>query len=308
MGLPQCEYIDEYASRPPLDSPLKFDQSRFLDVSVHSMTMQDLHDAIGQEIFQNRKTLIANHNMHSLYLWHKERSEQADGSLQRFYRRAKWTVIDGMPLVGLARLHGFPVKREHRIAYNYSLRYLFQLARLEGWRIYYLGSSEFVSTRGGIVLRDEFPGLQLRTRHGYFSKEKDGPESEAVLKDIASFRPHILLVGMGMPIQETWIEENFDALRSNVIMNSGATLDYMAGTLPLPPEWVGQIGFEWLYRLINEPSRLGARYLAEPWSILGSVVRARLARSRSSTLRPQPFSPKKPASAILEHLRKSPTA
>ncbi len=289
MGLPQREYVSEYFSNPRADEPLQFDLSRFFEISVHSMTMQDLHDAIEQSINGDEKVLIANHNMHSLYLWHKERSLYVEGTLQRFYKRAKWTYIDGMPIVALAKLHGFQVRREHRVAYNYSLPYLLQLAVSEGWRIYYLGSTEFSSAKGGVILREEFPGLQLRTRHGYFKRDKGSTESEAVLADIASFRPHILMVGMGMPIQETWIEENFDGIQANVIMNSGAALDYIAGTLPLPPEWVGRIGFEWLYRLVNEPVRLGSRYLAEPWFILGSVLKHRLARLKVTRFLFSPF-------------------
>ena len=51
-------------------------------------------------------------------------------------------------------------------------------------------------------------------------------------------------------------------------------MDYVAGVLPTPPRWVGQIGFEWLYRLLNEPGRLWRRYLVEPWFLAWLKVQA----------------------------------
>lgn len=81
-----------------------------------------------------------------------------------------------------------------------------------------------------------------------------------------------------MPHQEQWIEENFDSLSANVIMHTGAALDYIAQALPTPPKWVGNSGMEWGYRLFNEPGRLGFRYLAEPWLILRNVLQTRLCR------------------------------
>lgn len=59
----------------------------------------------------------------------------------------------------------------------------------------------------------------------------------------------------------------------NVILTAGACMDYVAGALPTPPRWMGQLGLEWLFRLLAEPGRLWRRYLLEPWFILGLVVR-----------------------------------
>jgi N-acetylglucosaminyldiphosphoundecaprenol N-acetyl-beta-D-mannosaminyltransferase len=93
-----------------------------------------------------------------------------------------------------------------------------------------------------------------------------------VIVDINAYAPHILMVGMGMPRQELWILENRHDLRVNVIMPSGAIMDYIAGALPTPPRWLGPLGLEWCYRLLAEPARLSRRYMLEPWFVLGKMA------------------------------------
>jgi N-acetylglucosaminyldiphosphoundecaprenol N-acetyl-beta-D-mannosaminyltransferase len=116
-------------------------------------------------------------------------------------------------------------------------------------------------------LREQYPGLELRTHHGYF--ETQGAENEAVLLDIRSYAPDVLMVGMGMPRQEAWVSENIDCIDARTIFSCcGCTMDYIAGKVSSCPRWLGNIGFEWLYRLGVEPARLWYRYLVEPWFIL----------------------------------------
>jgi N-acetylglucosaminyldiphosphoundecaprenol N-acetyl-beta-D-mannosaminyltransferase len=77
------------------------------------------------------------------------------------------------------------------------------------------------------------------------------------------------MVGMGMPRQEYWTQENFQQREAQVILSStGAALEYIAGAAPTPPRWAGRIGLEWMFRLAHEPRRLFSRYLIEPWYIL----------------------------------------
>ena len=82
-----------------------------------------------------------------------------------------------------------------------------------------------------------------------------------------------------MPLQEHWILDNLNQIEANVILTAGACFDYIAGVVPSPPRWMGQIGLEWLSRLASEPRRLWKRYLLEPWYILALVFKELLHRS-----------------------------
>jgi UDP-N-acetyl-D-mannosaminuronic acid transferase (WecB/TagA/CpsF family) len=87
---------------------------------------------------------------------------------------------------------------------------------------------------------------------------------------------------MGMPRQEAWINENWKQILARTIFCSGCTMDYIAGIIPSCPRWLGNSGFEWLYRLGAEPGRLWKRYLVEPWFVLGHLLSGRFSRSRMS--------------------------
>jgi len=94
---------------------------------------------------------------------------------------------------------------------------------------------------------------------------------------------------MGMPRQEYWISNNFSDLTANIILPSGAAIDYIAGVVPTPPRWSGKIGLEWLFRFVVEPKRLAYRYLIEPFFVLrllGVEVFSRLKRMGESLYNP----------------------
>jgi N-acetylglucosaminyldiphosphoundecaprenol N-acetyl-beta-D-mannosaminyltransferase len=133
-----------------------------------------------------------------------------------------------------------------------------------------VGGRPGVGEKAAAVLREAAPGLDIQTHHGYF--DVTGPDNDAVLRTIARYGPHILMVGMGMPRQESWIMDNFHALDTHVILNSGACFDFVAGVVPMPPRWLGRVGLEWLYRLMSEPKRLWKRYLVEPFYLTGLVA------------------------------------
>lgn len=67
--------------------------------------------------------------------------------------------------------------------------------------------------------------------------------------------------------------ENLDSLAANAIITSGATMDFLAGEVPVPPRWAGPLGLYGVSRLLNEPGRLWKRYLIEPWFVLGLFIR-----------------------------------
>jgi N-acetylglucosaminyldiphosphoundecaprenol N-acetyl-beta-D-mannosaminyltransferase len=134
-------------------------------------------------------------------------------------------------------------------------------------------------------LESRFPELRMETRHGHFDPDPKGAQSRQVVETINRYRPGILMVGMGMPLQEHWIIDHLEQLDADVILNVGAYIDYIAGVIPTPPRWMGRVGLEWLYRLASEPRRLWRRYLLEPWFLSGIIAREALQRAAALVLR-----------------------
>lgn len=240
--------------------------SSFLGVTVHRATMRQLSQSVQGAIGAGRRMIIANHNLHSLYLFHR------DPQFREIYEIADLVHADGMSMVLLSALTGAPLAREHRTTYVDWMPDLVALAAANRWRLFYVGSKPGVAAQGAARLRQKWPGLEIETEHGYFDAARMSPENRRILRRIQEYRPHILLVGMGMPRQERWIAENFSELPANVILPAGAAIDYIAGAVATPPRWTGRLGVEWLFRFLSEPRRLARRYFIEPWFIAWLVV------------------------------------
>jgi N-acetylglucosaminyldiphosphoundecaprenol N-acetyl-beta-D-mannosaminyltransferase len=243
------------------------DTVSFLGVTLQPKSLQQLNVLVEQGIRERRKWIITNHNLHSLYLFHRH------ARLREFYSCVHWIHIDGMPLVALGRLYGYPLERKQRVTLADWLCPLMELAADRGWRVFYLGSSKACAEKGMAQLRKLYPALQIEVCDGYFDERYGSAENEALLERINAYRPDLLMVGMGVPRQEFWTQENFARLKAHVILSSiGAALEYVAGSMPTPPRWSGQLGLEWIFRLANEPRRLFTRYLLEPWYILALLM------------------------------------
>lgn len=242
------------------------------DTWVNALTLQDFLEVLEESARGDKKFLIANHNLHSLYL------HARDPGMRAFCERASFTVVDGMAVVALARLVGHPLRRDHRLACLDWLDPVMRKAAEQGWRVMYIGGAPGVAERAAGVLRERVPGLLLRVEHGYFDASAGSRENAERIEAIKAYRPHLLLVGMGMPRQERWILENLGELSANSILNVGALFDYLGGAQPLPPRWIGQVGLEWLYRLAHDPKRLWRRYLLEPLFLARKLPRELIGR------------------------------
>ncbi|MCO5160405.1 MAG: WecB/TagA/CpsF family glycosyltransferase [Mesorhizobium sp.] len=113
------------------------------------------------------------------------------------------------------------------------------------------------------------PQHEYRVIHdGYFAKAQE-PD---IIADIADYRPDILLVAMGVPRQELWIERNLTPLHCTMPIAVGALLDFLSGRMPRAPLWIRRLRLEWLFRLWVEPGRLWRRYIVGNPLFLARVV------------------------------------
>jgi N-acetylglucosaminyldiphosphoundecaprenol N-acetyl-beta-D-mannosaminyltransferase len=95
--------------------------------------------------------------------------------------------------------------------------------------------------------------------------ENDSAENARIMAMIAAAEPQLLLIGLGAPKQELWIERHAHNLKVPVALCIGATIDFLAGEKARSPHWMRRLGLEWLHRLSTEPSRLAKRYLHDAW-------------------------------------------
>lgn len=230
---------------------------------------------IQQAARQGAKSLIANHNLHSLYLMQKR------PELGAFYDKADLIEVDSTPLLAFSRALGLHSRGFHRCTYLDWRDHFWSVANRQGWRVLSVGGAPGVGDEAARRLKLRYPDADIAVHHGFFDARPGSSENAAVLDRITAFQPHILFVGMGMPRQEVWIAENFERLPDCVILSVGAAFDYEAGVQSAAPRWMGRAGVEWAYRLLHDPKRLFVRYCVEPWTLLPLALRdIRKARRR----------------------------
>jgi len=98
-------------------------------------------------------------------------------------------------------------------------------------------------------------------------------QTPAILDRLAGDRPDILLVAMGVPLQELFIRTHITKAHCTMACAVGALFDFQAGATERAPQWVRQIRLEWAYRLMREPGRLAGRYLVGNPLFLWRVMR-----------------------------------
>jgi N-acetylglucosaminyldiphosphoundecaprenol N-acetyl-beta-D-mannosaminyltransferase len=253
-------------SSPLVLSPIER-RVQVLGVTVDPLNMSELTALVEQSIECDERHIFANHNLHSVYLFHH------NAAMRQFYRLAYCTYVEGMGVVLLARLFGHRLHRPHRVANLDWLDPLMQLACKRHWRIFFLGAEPGVGEKAAENLRTRYSGIQVKSEHGFFDRNSE--ENEQVLDRIRAYRPNILMLGLGMPLQEAWIVKNWDRIEANAIFNAGNLVRFIADIVPIPPRWMGQLGIEWLYRLATEPRKVWRRYLIEPFVLLFGLATGR---------------------------------
>src|SRR3954453_18324445 len=134
------------------------------------------------------------------------------------------------------------------------------LCEAAGQSLYLLASEPGVARGAADPLRLRYPRLDVAgSHHGYF--EPGSPHDDRVIEAINARRPAIVLVGMGTPRQELWVEHNAPRLECDVVWTVGALFDYVSGRVPRAPHWLADNGLEWVFRLAIEPQRMWRRYL-----------------------------------------------
>lgn len=243
-----------------------------LDLPVDLCTEQDVIERIVALARSGGRHHVGHLNLHALAV------ARRDPVMERFYASAALCYVDGMAIVGIARLCGVPARRSHRVTGVDFIWPLMRAANEAGLRVFSLGGKPGTGARAADRLRAVIPGLQIDAHHGYFDMRADAPAHRAIIDSIRRFEPNLLLVGMGMPRQERWVLEQSDRLPPCVSLALGGTMDYISGDVPTPPRWTGRVGLEWLPRLVTQPRRLAWRCFVEPWQVVVPLAKRIISR------------------------------
>lgn len=183
-------------------------------------------------------------------------------SLRAIVAGADLVTADGVGMLWAARLKGRSLPE--RVSGIDLAEELLMRGVQEGWRFFFLGGEPGVAEAAAEAARRR--GVQIvGWRHGFFPPA----EEAAIVAEMSSRRPQVVLVGLGSPRQEGWCARYASEVGA-VLIGVGGTLDVLAGRKRRAPLWMRRCGLEWLYRLVREPRRW-RRILALPvfaWWVL----------------------------------------
>lgn len=146
-----------------------------------------------------------------------------------------------------------------------------QAAR-HGVSVYLYGSTEQTAWACARALERRHPDLQVADVQPDRFREATPEEDEEDVRRINRSGAGIVLVGRGCPRQERWVAAHQGRVDA-AMLAVGAAFDYFAGNLRRAPAWMQRAGLEWLYRLAQEPRRLGRRYLVTNTAFLARLAR-----------------------------------
>lgn len=225
------------------------------------MDRQQVLAAVKGFVASNRPHQVITANAELVYrAWH-------DPEVARVMAEAALVTPDGAGVVWAARrLAGITLQRVTGIDLAADIC---EAAVKSGWRLFLFGGQPGVAEEAATRLEARYPGLVIcGTSHGYL----EPAEMKKLVTRIRTASPHVLLVGLGAPKQELWINHHLEELGVPVCLGVGGSLDVLAGRIRRAPEWVQRANLEWLYRLILQPARLKRQMVlpAFAWRILWS--------------------------------------
>lgn len=225
----------------------------FFNTFVNILNQDEFLDCIEKSLIKpNSTTTFFYLNSYSFYLANrnKEFYPSFDG--------ADYINADGYSIVFILKWkYGIDI-RKVGITYFFKDK-LLQYFLSHHTKLYFLGATESILEKVAKNFKINCPGLNLvGFRNGYFDEIK---ETNLIIQNINNANPDVLIVGMGMPRAEIWINKNKTKIKAKCIISAGGFFDFLAEERKMAPSYFYNSGMEWIYRLIQEPRRLGIRYI-----------------------------------------------
>ena len=189
---------------------------------------------------------------------------QSDREYYDIVRRAEWCICDSKILYLCAKLLGTPLPEAIPGSSFFPAFYEYHMED-ENCKIFLLGAMDGVAQKAMDRINEKM-GRQMVV--GAYSPsygfEKKQEENEDIYRMINESGANVVLVGVGCPKQEKWIDKHKAMMpKVDIWMALGATIDFEAGNIKRAPQIWRKLYMEWFYRFLQEPKRMYKRYFVD---------------------------------------------
>ncbi len=217
-----------------------------LSIPFDDVSLEEAADSAVAMIKERRSAIAVTPNAEILL------AARRDIQLRQILQRADLAVADGVGVILASRVLGQPLV--HRIPGIDLASAVMEKLAGKGESVYLLGAKKGVGEQAADYLQKQYPGLRIAgVCDGYFNIN----EEETLQREINAACPALLLVCLGSPRQEKWLDEHAGRLHFGLGIGLGGALDVFSGQKRRAPAIMRRVGLEWLYRLICEPRRIG---------------------------------------------------
>ena len=245
-----------------------------LDVDATPLTVPELTGVLNSFVADGTTRTVVGHNLHSVTLCH------SDPAFRAFYDQSDVVLIDGAPVLmlwarGSGARQGDGPAMDYRLG---STDWIPALADIDGLeRIAVIGAGSEANYQAVARLAALVPQARVAGMPGEGWNEE---LEDSAVTWLSEFGPQLVLLGLGMPLQEQVLNRRLATLPPAVYCAVGGAIEQIAGIQKLAPRWLGRLGLEWAWRLLLHPRRVAYRVFGEPWLLAGLLIRRRLQPGR----------------------------
>lgn len=221
------------------------DSIKILGVKIHKVNMEEAFNHVVYLFKRGQFSMIFTPNTEIVM------TAKDDSDLRNIFSDADLVIPDGIGLIYASNIHHLGL--EERVTGVEMMDKILKFCNTTKKSIYILGGKPGVAEKACENIADTYPNLRIKGCHdGYFDEE----EEYKILDKINEAKPDVLFVALGAPRQEKWIYKHRKILNTTVAMGVGGGVDIWAGEVKRAPKVFQNLGLEWFYRLIKEPSRI----------------------------------------------------
>ena len=239
--------------------------------NLYIKSKQEAYNLIEEKIKNKEKTFIITANPETYML-----SEKDTEMYEILNNKDNLVVPDGIAIVKTANFLGYDIKE--RVTGVEIAEHLLEIANKNKYKVYLFGATEEVIEKLENKINDEYPNIRIVGASNGYIKDKD-----SVMEYIKTTKPDIVMLAMGIPLQEKQINKHIKDFKKGIFIGVGGSFDVLSGSKKRAPKIFIKLNLEWLYRITNEPKRL-KRFWNSNIKFMYKILKIKLFNNKSTEM------------------------
>ena len=215
---------------------------------LYKKSAQSFYEILSDNLKNNKKTFVVTANPETFMI-----SEKNEDVRKMLLDKETVMVPDGIGVLKAGKKIGYNI--EERITGIDIANELLKFGNEQKKSIYLFGSKQEVIDSMKKVIKEQYPNLKLvGTSNGYVT------DKDKVFDEIVKLEPDIVLVALGIPLQEMLIYKHLNRFKKGIFVGVGGSFDVMSGMKKRASKIFIKLNLEWLYRIMKEPKRFKRFY------------------------------------------------